>query len=265
MASRRLGTALALATTALALASCAGTPDIGGAPPVGPTSALSGELTIYAAASLTASFDEIAAAFEAQHPEVAVRPVVYDGSSTLVTQLAAGAPADVFASADEVTMAHAVEVGLVADDDAVLFATNTLVIAVPVGNPAGVQSLDDLTRADVTLVLCAREVPCGAASQRLLTSQGVDAAPASLEQNVGAVLTKVATGEADAGLVYRTDVQGRDDVEGIVPDGSEHVVNRYPIAALTASANRDAASAFVAFVTGESGRAVLAARGFGAP
>ena len=87
----------------------------------------------------------------------------------------------------------------------------------------------------------------------LLTSQGVDAAPASLEQNVGAVLTKVATGEADAGLVYRTDVQGRDDVEGIVPDGSEHVVNRYPIAALTASANRDAASAFVAFVTGESG------------
>jgi molybdate transport system substrate-binding protein len=114
-------------------------------------------------------------------------------------------------------------------------------------------------------VLCAIEVPCGAASQKLLTNWGVEAAPASFEQNVTAVLTKVAADEADAGLVYRTDVQGRDDVEGIVPDGAENVVNRYPITALTASANPDAAAAFVAFVTGERARAILAAHGFGAP
>jgi molybdate transport system substrate-binding protein len=257
----------ALIATALVLVACAVAPDPNprGAPAIGDARGLSGELTIYAAASLASSFDELATSFEAENPGVTIRPIVFDGSSTLVTQLAEGAPADVFASADETSMARAVEAGLVSADDPVLFARNTLVIAVPVGNPAGVRSLDDLARSDLTLVLCAIEVPCGAASQMLLARHGIETAPASFEQSVTAVLTKVAAGEADAGLVYVTDVHGRDDVEGIVPDGAQNVANRYPITALRASVNPDAAAAFVAFVTGERGRAILTEHGFGSP
>jgi molybdate transport system substrate-binding protein len=261
---RRAAAALGLAATALTLASCA-VDATDSTPPTGDSGELTGTLTIYAAASLTASFDEIATAFEAENPGVSIQPIVYDGSSTLVTQLSEGAVADVFASADDATMTRAVEAGLIAVDDAVPFATNSLVIAVPAGNPAQVTTLADVARADVTLVVCAVQVPCGAASQTLLADQEVVASPASFEQNVTAVLTKVATGEADAGLVYRTDVEGRDDVEAIVPEGAANVVNRYPITALTASANPDAAAAFVAFVTGERARAILAAHGFGTP
>lgn len=258
---------VALVATALVLVACAAAPDPNprGTPAISDARGLSGELTIYAAASLASSFDELATSFEAANPGVTIRPIVFDGSSTLVTQLAEGAPADVFASADETSMARAVEAGLVSADDPVLFARNTLVIAVPVGNPAGVRSLADLARSDLTLVLCAIEVPCGAASQKLLARHAVETAPASFEQNVTAVLTKVAAGEADAGLVYVTDVRGRDDVEGIVPDGAQNVANRYPITALRASANPDAAAAFVAFVTGERGRAILTENGFGSP
>lgn len=221
------------------------------------------ELTVYAAASLLNAFEDIATAFAEEHPDIAMNPIVADGSNTLVTQLLAGAPADVFASADETTMARAVDAGLV--EDATVFASNTLVIAVPAGDPAGIRAPDDLARADVTLVLCASEVPCGAASRRLLSAWGVDVTPASLEQNVSAVLTKVAAGEADAGLVYRTDVQGRDDVDSVVPPGTDAVITRSPIAALTASAHPDAAAAFVAFVTGEHGQKLLAKHGFGRP
>lgn len=267
--ARRIAGGALLTATALALAACSGlSPDAdadGSAPPSGEVPALSGELTVYAAASLRAAFDEIATAFEQAHPQVTVQPIVADGSSTLVTQLIEGAPADVFASADEANMTKAVDAGLIAAVDAVLFASNTLVIAVPAGNPAGVTTPEDLARDDVTLVLCAVEVPCGAASQTLLADWGVAVTPASFEQNVTAVLTKVAAGEADAGLVYRTDVQGRTDVEGIAPGGAEKVVNRYPITALGASANPDAAAAFVAFVTGETGQRILASHGFGAP
>lgn len=246
-----------IATALLALSGCA-------APASGPSSAgetegdVTGELTVYAAASLQGAFDAIADAFVAEHPDLTVVPV-YDGSSTLVTQLLAGAPADVFASADEATMQKATE--LTEDPD--LFATNTLVIAVPSGNPAGVATLDDL--ADAVTVLCAPEVPCGAASAALLDEAGVVVDPASVEQNVTAVLTKVAAGEADAGLVYATDVVGRDDVEAIVPDDAADVVNRYPIAALRDAENPDAAAAFVAFVLSDAGQEILADFGFGAP
>ncbi|BAJ75469.1 ABC-type molybdate transport system, periplasmic component [Microbacterium testaceum StLB037] len=219
---------------------------------------LGGTLEVYAAASLQRSFDEIATAFEAAHPGVTVAPV-YDGSSTLATQIGEGAPADVFASADEKNMS---KVAAQAPDPRI-FAANTLVIAVPAGNPGGVKTLADLSR--VTTVLCAPEVPCGAASQTLLSNAGVTVSPASSEQNVTAVLTKVAAGEADAGLVYATDVVGRDDVEKIVPDGADAVVNRYPIAALSGAPNPDAAAAFVAFVLSEDGQRILADAGFRAP
>ena len=130
--------------------------------PALPGSEPAGSLTVYAAASLTGAFDELATMFEERHPSVDVRPVVYDGSSTLATQIVEGAPADVFASADERTMARVVEEGLAADP--LIFATNSLVIVVPAGNPAGVSGLQDFADPAATIVLCAVEVPCGAAS-----------------------------------------------------------------------------------------------------
>jgi molybdate transport system substrate-binding protein len=238
----------------LLLTGCAGSP----APAESDEAALSGSLTVYAAASLSASFDEIGEAFTAEHPEVQFS-AVYDGSSTLATQILEGAPADVFASADQANMTKAAD----ATGDPAVFASNTLVIAVPAGNPAGVASLADL--ADVVTVLCAPEVPCGAASASLLDAADVSVDASSLEQNVTAVLTKVAAGEADAGLVYATDVIGRDDVEAIVPEGADDVVNLYEIAAVTDAANSEAADAFVDFVLSGEGQAILETYGFGAP
>lgn len=245
---------LAAVAAAALLAGCARTPPAPAASADDPT----GTVQVYAAASLQRSFDQMARAFEDATPGVTVSSV-YDGSSTLATQIGEGAPADVFASADEKNMT---KVAVQARDPRI-FAANTLVIAVPTGNPATVQGLADLARA--TTVLCAPEVPCGAASQTLLSNAGIAVDPASVEQNVTAVLTKVAAGEADAGLVYATDVAGRDDVEAIVPAGADAVVNRYPIAALADAPNPDAAAAFVAFVLSDEGQRILADAGFRAP
>lgn len=262
------GLAALLVTAGIALAGCAGagdpaTPAGTGAAASVPRGELTGDLRIFAAASLGRAFDELATRFEQQHPQVDVLPISYDGSSTLATQLIEGAPADVFAAADEATMQRVVDAGLAAG--AAPFASNTLVIAVPKGNPGGVKIVEDLTAPGLTVVLCAPEVPCGAASEALLRANAVEVTPASLEQNVTAVLTKVAAGEADAGLVYATDVLGRDDVQAVQAAGSENVVSLYPIAALGESANPVAAQAFVAFVLSPDGRSVLDELGFGAP
>jgi molybdate transport system substrate-binding protein len=253
---RRLHGLLALAS--LLLAGCAAPP---ASAPSGSPGAddLSGEVTVFAAASLRGSFDDIAAAFAAEHPGVVVKPIVYDGSSILVTQLIEGARADVLATADERTMQALVDAGLASDPQP--FASNTLVVAVPAGNPGDVDSLADL--ADVTTVLCAPEVPCGAASQKLLDTAGVTVSAASQEQNVSGVLQKIAAGEADAGLVYATDVIGDDDVESFAPEGAADVVNRYPIVALDGAGR--AGEAFAAFVRSPAGQRILADHGFGAP
>lgn len=224
---------------------------------------LTGDLTIFAAASLGAAFDDIAAAFEEENPSVTVVPIRYDGSSTLATQIIEGAVVDVFASADEKNMAKVTDEGLATGPE--LFASNTLVVATPAGNPADITTLADLADPDATVVLCAVEVPCGAASATLLEEQGVTVTPASYEQNVTAVLTKVANDEADAGLVYATDVIGNADVESFAPEGAADVVNRYPLVALTDAPNPEVAAAFVAFVLGEKGQKILADYGFGAP
>lgn len=260
---RSLLLAAVAASAALVLAGCGSADPTPTAPPTEADVTLSGELTIFAAASLKASFDEIAEEFGRENPDVDILPIVYDGSSTLVTQLSEGAAADVFASADENNMTKASDAGLVGP--ATLFATNTLVIAVPKGNPGGVKTLADLEKAGLSVVLCAAEVPCGAAAATLLKNQDVTVKPASFEQNVTAVLTKVAAGEADAGLVYATDVKDNPDVESIVPDGAADVVNSYPIATLNKTKNAAAADAFVDFVLGDDGQAILEAHGFGAP
>lgn len=205
-------------------------------------------VTVFAAASLTESFDEIAAAFEESHPDVDV-VLNYGGSSGLATQIAEGAPADVFASASTQQL-----------PDGTIFATNVLALAVPAGNPGGVTGLADLARPELAIALCAVEVPCGAASATLLEQSGIIASVDTLEQDVKAVLTKIELGEVDAGLVYVTDVRAAGAaVEGIALPEAEPVA--YPIAALTDS---EAAAAFVAFVLSDAGQAILRKAGFGA-
>lgn len=231
---------------------------------------LSGEVTVFAAASLRTAFDDIAELFEQQHPGVEVKPIVYDGSSTLVTQLQEGARADVLATADEQSMELVVDDGLASGPE--IFATNTLVVVTPADNPGDVTSLGDL--ADVVTVLCAPEVPCGKASATLLDAAGVTVKPASLEQNVTAVLRKVAAGEADAGLVYATDAPPSDappsdapcdaaDVCSFRPEGWERAVNRYPVVALDDAS--EAGVAFAEFMRGPEAQRVLDRLGFGAP
>ncbi len=221
-------------------------------------------LTVYAAASLKGSFTEIGAAFEKANPGVSVT-FSFAGSADLVAQIQQGAPADVFASADTKNMDKATADDLVEGTPAD-FATNTLEIATPPDNPADVDSLDDLADPDVKVVVCAVEVPCGAAAAGVEKAAGVDIQPVSEEQSVTDVLGKVISGEADAGLVYVTDVKGAgDEVAGVTFPESADVVNTYPIAALAGSKNPDVAQEFTDYVTGPEGQAVLAAAGFGAP
>ncbi|WP_353112699.1 molybdate ABC transporter substrate-binding protein [Microbacterium sp.] len=225
---------------------------------------LTGDLTVFAAASLSGAFDKLSEEFEKQHPSVDVKPVSYDGSSVLATQINEGASVDVFASADERNMAKVTEAGNAADPT--VFATNTLQIAVAPGNPKKITGLESLSAAGLTVVLCAPEVPCGNASQTLLKDAGVVLKPASEEQNVTAVLSKVKNGEADAGLVYRTDVTAAGDaVTGVDIANTSKAVNRYPVVALKDAPNKAVAEAFVAFVLSPEGRTVLDSFGFGAP
>lgn len=267
--SSRSALLVLLAAGSLALAGCSGSEPgdstASGAPAAssGAASALSGDLRVFAAASLQAGFDELAERFEAVNPDVDIQPISYDGSSTLATQIIEGAPADVFASADEANMQKVVDAGLAASP--VLFATNRLTLVVPAGNPGDVTGIADLADADLTVVLCAPEVPCGSASTKLLDAAGVSARVDSYEQNVTAVLTKVAAGEADAGLVYVTDAAMTDEVEPVMTAGADGIVNRYPIVALDEAASPEIAAAFVAFVLSSDGRGVLDGFGFGAP
>lgn len=221
-------------------------------------------LTVFAAASLREPFTEIGEDFETDHPDVSVT-FNFAGSSDLVAQLQQGAPADVFASADTATMDKAADDGLV-ESEPVDFATNTLQIATPPDNPAGVETLEDLARGDVTVVLCAPEVPCGAAARSIQETSGVDIEPVSEEQSVTDVLGKVTSGEADAGLVYVTDVIAAGDaVKGITFPESSEAVNTYPMAALADAEQAELAQQLIDLVTGTEGRRVLQAAGFTAP
>jgi molybdate transport system substrate-binding protein len=222
------------------------------------------ELTVLAAASLTDTFTELARTFEEEHDGIVVR-LGFGGSSDLATQITEGAPADVFASADEANMERLTSEGLA--EEPVVFATNRLQLAVPPGNPARIESLADLDgRDDVDLVVCAPAVPCGAAALALADAAGVRLVPVSEEQSVTDVLGKVAAGEAEAGLVYVTDVLAAGgDVEGIAVPEADEVVNRYPVAVVSETEEQQLAEEFVELVTGTEGRRLLADAGFGAP
>jgi molybdate transport system substrate-binding protein len=260
---RRASRAAAVAATAvLTLGACGSSPEA--APEPGNSATVSGEIIVFAAASLTDAFTELGSRFEDDHPGTTVT-FNFGGSSALAAQIADGAPVDVFASAASKNMDQVVEAGAVSGEPAV-FVRNRLRIAVPAGNPAGITGLADFAEEKRTIALCAEQVPCGAAARRALDAAGVTAAPDTLEQDVRAVLTKVRLGEVDAALVYRTDVLAAgDEVEGIDFPEADKAVNDYPIATLADAPNPTGAEVFVDFVRSGAGRSVLTEAGFEAP
>lgn len=243
-------------------------------PPATTSSLPASELNVFAAASLTEAFREIGKAFEAANPGVKVT-FNFAGSQQLVQQIGQGAPADVFASAATKNMDDAVKAGNVADGAARAFARNRLVAIVPQANPAGIKMLADLGKPGVRLVLAAKEVPVGQYALDFLDKASKDATygadykdktlknVASYEQNVRAVLSKVTLGEADAGIVYNTDVtqDAAPKVTRIEIPDALNTVATYPIATVKGTKN-PAADRFVAFVLADAGQAILKQYGF---
>jgi molybdate transport system substrate-binding protein len=225
------------------------------------SSGFTGTVTVFAAASLTESFTRIGKDFEAANP---ASKVTYNfaGSSALATQINQGAPADVFASAAPANMKTVTDAGN-GDGTPATFVRNQLVIGVPKGNPKAVTGLADLTKPGLKVALCAVQVPCGAASKKVLDAAGVKLTPVTLEQDVKAALSKLKLGEVDAALVYRTDAKSAaSDVDGVEFPESAGAINDYPIIVLTNAPNRAGAQAFVACVRSDKGRSVLTQAGF---
>lgn len=212
-------------------------------------------MTVFAAASLQPAFDKIAVQI---HVDATFN---YAGTQTLTAQLTQGAEADVFASADKTHMKTLLDAGLIAGAPEV-FAHNRLEIAVAKGNPKGIHSLADLARPGLVVVLADPSVPAGKYAQQALAKANVTVHPASLEPQVTAVLSKVALGEADAGIVYVSDVVTSQKVQGVPIPDSQNVVADYPIAALKNAKHNSTADAFIAFVLAPDGQSILKAAGF---
>jgi molybdate transport system substrate-binding protein len=225
---------------------------------------LSGTVNVFAAASLTGTFQSIATAFEAEHPNVKV-VFNFGGSSTLATQIVQGAPADVFAAASAATMKTVTDAAL-AVGTPTTFVTNTLEIAVPADNPGKVTGLADFAKPELTIALCDVSVPCGAAAKTVFDGAGITPSVDTYEQDVKSVLTKVEVDEVDAGMVYKTDVLAAGSkVKGIDFPEASKAVGKYPIALLKASTNSAAAQAFIDYVLSPAGIKVLTDAGFGTP
>ena len=250
-----------LGAAALALAACSGgasTPEATASSeanqPAGPV-----VLNVYAAASLTETFGELETDFEAANPEVDVR-INYAGSQDLVTQLGEGADVDVLATANESTMKKAADASQV--DAQTIFVTNTLTLITTPGNPAGVTGLDS-SLDGVKLVVCAPEVPCGKLTKTLTEKLGVTLNPVSEEQAVTDVRGKVSSGQADAGIVYKTDALAEGDaVETVAIQGADEAVNKYPIALVSASTKKDYGQKWIDLVLSTEGQATLEEAGF---
>jgi molybdate transport system substrate-binding protein len=221
----------------------------------------SGTVTVFAAASLEESFEALGKKFEKQHPGTKVT-FNFGGSDTLAASITGGAPADVFAAASTKTMATVTDKQDAAGTP-VTFVRNQLEIATPPGNPDRISSLKDLTEPGLKVVLCDKTVPCGAAARKALDTGGLKLTPVSYEQDVKSALTKVELKEADAAVVYRTDVRAAGDkVDGVNFPESARAVNDYPIALLKNAPNPKAAKAFVALVRSPEGQKVLSEAGF---
>jgi molybdate transport system substrate-binding protein len=248
MLRTRIRLAAVLAVAALLLAACGGD-NSGGQSPA--------EIKVFAAASLTAAFNELGRRYTAA--EGTKVTFNFAGSQALATQIQQGAPADVFASADLDNMGKAKD--LVGTPQS--FASNRLAIVVEQGNPKGIRTLDDLAGGDVKVVLAAGEVPAGRYAKQVLDRAGVKVTPVSQEDNVKAVVAKVSLGEADAGIVYVTDVAaGGARVEGVDIPREQNVVATYPIATVKAGRAQDKAQAFMDLVLSGQGQQVLEKYGF---
>ncbi|OLO90235.1 molybdate ABC transporter substrate-binding protein [Actinomyces naeslundii] len=268
--SRRAAIAAVSLLSVLSLAACGGSASnssTGAASGAASASAsggagkATGKVTVLAAASLQGAFEEIEKTVEKDNPGLDVT-FDFQGSQDLVSSLAGGNSADVLATANNSTMKTAAEQKLVGDQTE--FATNVLTLIVPKGNPKKITGLDS-SLDGANLVICAPEVPCGEATQKLSSALGVTLNPASEEQKVTDVRGKVESGEADAGIVYTTDAAAaKDKADKIdIPDGG--VVNHYPIAQTASPENAAGAKVFIDAVTGKTGQEVLAKYGFGKP
>lgn len=213
---------------------------------------------VFAAASLTEAFEEIAE--ELERTEGTIVTFNFAASSNLARSIVDGSPAEVFAAADEVSMDLVVDEGLAGDVQ--VFAVNRMSIAVAKGNPLGIDDLADLR--EVSIASCAPEVPCGRYAAEVLKAAGVSVDPRSLEPDVKAVLTRVGLGEVDAGIVYRSDVASSDDVSAVSIPGEVNIVARYPIATIGDDPS-DGARAFYEFVLSDAGAEILERHGFEGP
>jgi molybdate transport system substrate-binding protein len=236
------------------------------------------ELTVFAAASLTESFTEIGKNFEATNPGTKVT-FSFAGSNDLAAQITKGAPADVFASANKAQMDVVVKSGQVASDAPKTFARNRLVAIVPASNPARLTTLADLARAGLKIVLADKSVPVGQYSLDFLDKASKDPTYGSSykdnvlrnvvsnEQDVKAVVSKVSLGEADAGIVYTTDVTPAvaDKVSRISIPDELNTIAAYPIAPIKDSKHLDLAQKLVGYILASGGQAVLAKWGFITP
>ncbi|WP_345961700.1 molybdate ABC transporter substrate-binding protein [Streptomyces sp. BRB040] len=258
----------ASAAALLALSACSSSDeDSGGgsgASSAGGPDKPSGTVNVFAAASLTESFTKLGKNFEEQHPGTKV-VFNFGGSDSLAAGITSGAPADVFASASPKTMKVVTDAGDAASTPAT-FVRNRLEIATLPGNPDKIASLKDLTGDDLKVVLCDKTVPCGAAAQKALTAADLKLTPVSYEEDVKSALNKVVLKEADAAVVYRTDVKAAGDkVEGVEFPESAKAVNDYPITLLKDAPNAAVGKAFIELVQSAEGQKVLTEAGFTAP
>lgn len=219
-------------------------------------------LRIAATSSLTEVFNDIGELFMRDNPDITIA-FNFASSSDLALQISQGLPADVFASADVKNMAKVTDAGLL-HGQPVAFATNSLEIVVEKGNPLHIDSLAQLATPGLLFVTCPIEVPIGGYTAEVLRNAGVTVTPASLEENVKGILTKVALGEADAGIVYRTDILAAgSSVAGVPIADNFNLTTKYLVGALRDSQNQDASQRFIIFLSSEQGQKIFSQFGFG--
>jgi molybdate transport system substrate-binding protein len=254
---KRIGVAVGgacLAAVSLLATGCGGAATASSSKPTG-------TVVVFAAASLKDAFDEIGTQFEKANPGVSMK-FNFAGSSSLATQIKQGAPADVFASADTQSMGT-VTSGGGADGTPQTFAKNRMEIIVAPGNPKHITSVADLAKSGVQVVLCASAVPCGVYAQEIFKKAGITVKPVSEETSVSSVVTKITLGQADAGIVYVTDVKAAGSkAEGVAIPDSQNVLADYPIVKVKGAPNSEGASAFIDYVMSPAGQKVLASFGF---
>ena len=268
---RRTLLAVVFALVALLAAACSSSSSSSAAAPASSAASNSaaaakptGTLVVFAATSLTDAFNKIGDQFEAANPGVTVK-FNYQGSSSLATSINQGAPADVFASAAPSNMKTVTDAGE-ASSTPKNFATNSGEIMVEKGNPKHITSVSNLSNSAIKTVVCAPEVPCGQVATAIFKNANVTVKPVSEETNVGGVVTKVTLGEADAGIVYVTDVKANaDKATGVTIPADQNDTTEYPIAELKSAPNPTAAAAFISYVLGPKGQAVLTSFGFQPP